>query len=124
VIVRRTLRSGGVFREHGRLEKRRGEIEVQRTTGQSVSAAQAHAARLTWIRVVRAMINLLEVDPAATADVKERILTPLYRAEALADRRTRGPVVDDGAGDALPEPTEPIELNEPGDGAGANSAEA
>jgi hypothetical protein len=105
--------------ELGRLEKRRGEIEVQRTTGQSVSAAQAHAARLTWIRVVRAMINLLEIDPAATPEIKERILTPLYRAEALADRRVRGPVVDDGEGDTLPELPEPTEPTEPGDGAGA-----
>jgi hypothetical protein len=93
----------------GRLEKRRAELEVQRTTTQSVSASQAHSVKLTWIRVVRAMLNLIEVDPAATPEIKERILAPLYRAEALADRRARGPVVDDGEDDVVPEPVAPAE---------------
>lgn len=104
----------------GRLEKRRAEIEVQRTTGQSVSASEAHSAKLTWIRVVRAMLNLIEVDPTATPEIKERILTPLYRAEALADRRVRGPV-EDGSDDLpeVPEPGTPTEPVAPGGGAGA-----
>lgn len=94
--------------ELGRLENRRAEIEVQRTTGQSVSASEAHTVKRTWIRVVRAMLNLIEVDPAATPAIKDRILAPLYRAEALADRRARGPV-DDGEDDILPEPVEPTD---------------
>jgi hypothetical protein len=110
----------------GRLEKRRAELEVQRTTDQSVSASHAHAAKLTWIRVVRAMLNLIEVDPAATPEIKDRLLAPLYRAEAQADRRARGPVVDDGEDDDLPalpapsDPTAPIALDA---GAGASPAE-
>lgn len=93
----------------GRLEKRRAELEVQRTTTQSVSASQAHSVKLTWIRVVRAMLNLIEVDPAATPEIRDRLLAPLYRAEAQADRRARGPVVDDGEDDVVPEPVDPTE---------------
>lgn len=94
--------------EIGRLEKRRAEIEAQRSVSQSVSASQARTVKLTWIRVVRALVNLIEVDEAATPEIKERILAPLHRAEALADRRTRGPA-DDGQDDVTPEPTEPAD---------------
>lgn len=96
----------------GRLEKRRAEIESQRSAGQSVSAAEARAVKLTWIRVVRALVNLIEVDEAATPEIKDRILAPLYRAEALADRRARGPVGDD-EDDIVPEPTDPTEPADP-----------
>lgn len=109
----------GAAGELGRLERRRAEIEAQRAAGQSVSAAKAHAAKLTWIRVVRAMLNLIEIDPAATPEIKDRILTPLYRAEAQADRRLRGPV-DDGSGDVIPDlpvPGDPADPIVPDDGA-------
>lgn len=93
----------------GRLEKRRAQLEVQRTTTQSVSPSQAHSVKLTWIRVVRAMLNLIEVDPAATPEIRERLLAPLYGAAAQADRRARGPVADDGEDDVVPEPVDPTE---------------
>jgi hypothetical protein len=99
--------------EIGRLDERRAQLEAQRSTGQDASPGEAYAMKLAWIRVMRSVINMLEIDPKATPEIKDRLLAPLHRAEAMADRRRRG----DGDGDEV-DPEEPIDLPQvpaPGD---------
>lgn len=82
--------------ELGRLHEYRIQLESQRAVGQDASPSQAYAARRAWIRVMRSLLKVLEIDPQATPEIKERILAPIRRAEAMAERRAgRG-----GAGDA------------------------
>jgi hypothetical protein len=99
--------------EIGHLDERRAQLEAQRSTGQDASPGEAYAVKLSWIRVMRSVIDMLEIDPRATPEIKERLLAPLRRAEAQADRRRRGE-----AGDGEDDPEEPIalpQLPEPGD---------
>jgi hypothetical protein len=88
--------------------------------GPDASPAQAYAARLSWMRVIRSVIDMLEIDPQATPEIKERLLAPLHRAEAMADRRRRGGVKDgDGDGGDLEDPDDVPEIPElpvPNDG--------
>jgi hypothetical protein len=104
--------------ELGRLEERRAQLESQRSTGPEASPGEVYAARLAWMRVMRSMIELLEVDPQATPEIKARLLAPLRRAEAQAGRR-RGGDVEDGDGGDLEDPDDVApnpELPVPDDG--------
>jgi hypothetical protein len=85
--------------EIGRLDERRAQLEAQRSTGQDASPGEAYAAKLSWMRVMRSVIDMLEIDPQATPEIKERLVAPLRRAEAMADRRRRGGVKDGDGGD-------------------------
>jgi hypothetical protein len=89
--------------EIGRLDERRAQLAAERSTGQGASPGEAYAMKLSWIRVIRSMINMLDTDPQATPEIKERLLAPLRRAEAQADRRRRGEV---GAEDPAEVPVE------------------
>ncbi len=105
--------------ELGRLEERRAQLESQRSTGPEASPGEVYAARLAWMRVMRSVIELLEVDPQATPEIKARLLAPLRRAEAQAGRRGGGSDVEDGDGGDLEDPDDvaPIpELPVPDDG--------
>jgi hypothetical protein len=82
--------------EIGRLDERRAQLEAQRSTGQDASPGEAYAMKLSWIRVMRSVVDMLEIDPRATPEVKDRLLAPLRRAEAQADRRRRRGGIDDG----------------------------
>jgi hypothetical protein len=98
--------------EIGRLDEHRAQLEAQRSTGQEASPGEAYAVRLSWMRVMRSVLDMLEIDPRATPEIKERLLAPLRRAEAMADRRRRGGVKDDDGGDLedpddLPETPDP-----------------
>lgn len=85
--VNRWIEAAG---ELGRLEERRAQLEAQRSTGQDASPGEAYAMKLSWIRVIRSVINMLETDTQATPEIKERLLAPIRRAEAQADRRRNG----------------------------------
>jgi hypothetical protein len=98
--------------EIGRLDERRAQIEAQRSTGQEASPGEAYAMKLSWMRVMRSVRDMLETDPQATPEIKERLLAPLRRAEAMADRRRRGGV-NDGDGGDLEDPDEVPEIPEP-----------
>jgi hypothetical protein len=105
----------------GRLDERRAQLEAQRSTGQDASPGEAYAMKLSWIRVMRSVIDMLEIDPKATPETKERLLAPLRRAEAQADRRRRGGDVEDGEDG----PEDPIALSQvPGSDDGLVSAPA
>jgi hypothetical protein len=103
--------------EIGRLDERRAQLEAERSTGQDASPGEAYAMKLAWIRVMRSVLNMLEIDPQATPEIKERLLAPLRRAEAQAERRRRG---EDGEDDA----EEPIALPIPAPGDDLASAPA
>lgn len=76
----------------GALEERREHLEKQlKTGGGSATAADVVTARNAWIRVVRAMESNLALEPKADAETIEKILGPLRRAEAKADRRKGAP---------------------------------
>lgn len=92
--------------EIGRLDERRAQLEAQRSTDFGSSPGDAYAARLSWIRVLRSVIEMLEVDPRATPEIKQRLLAPLHRAEAQADRRRRRGGIEDGDGGDLEDPDE------------------
>jgi hypothetical protein len=113
--------------ELGRLDERRAQLEAERSTGQEASPGEAYAMKLAWIRVMRSVINMLETDRQATPEIKERLLAPIRRAEAQADRRRNGePGEDDPAelpglpppapGDDLASSTGPIETANPSAG--------
>jgi hypothetical protein len=85
--------------EIGRLDERRAQLESERSTGQDASPGEAYAMKLSWIRVMRSVIDMLEVDPQATPEIKARLLAPLRRAEAMADRRRRRAAPGDSDGD-------------------------
>jgi hypothetical protein len=103
--------------ELGRLDERRAQLEAQRSTGQDASPRQAYAAKRAWIRMIRSLIKVIEIDPQATPEIKERLLAPIRRAEALAERRAGRGGADDGAGE------EPAELPAPADVPGTSPAE-
>jgi hypothetical protein len=98
--------------EIGRLDERRAQLEAQRSTGPDASPAQARAAKLAWIRVIRSVLDMLEIDPQATPEIKERLLAPLHRAEAQAGRRRRRDETEDGEGGELEDPDDPPAISE------------
>lgn len=114
--------------ELGQLDERRAQLEAERSTGQDASPGEAYAMKLAWIRVMRSVINMLETDPQATPEIKDRLLAPIRRAEAQAARRRSGEAgADDpaelpelpqvpGAGDDLASSTGPIETADPSAG--------
>ena len=88
----------------GVLEERREHLEKDLKGGAGgPTAADVLAARHAWIRAVRALESNLALEPKADAELVEKILGPLRRAEAKADRRKGaskgGPV--DGSEDTL-----------------------
>jgi hypothetical protein len=97
--------------EIGRLDERRAQLEAQRSTGQEASPGEAYAVKLSWIRVMRSVLDMLAIDPQATPEIKERLLAPLRRAEAQADRRRRGGVKDDDGSD-LEDPDDLPDISE------------
>lgn len=110
--------------EIGRLDERRAQLEAQRSTGQDASPGEAYAMRLAWIRVIRSVINMVEIDPQATPEIRERLLAPIRRAESLAGRRRGGVDLgddDDDPADPIEEPQIP-ELPPPQDGAAGTPA--
>jgi hypothetical protein len=86
-------------REIGRLDERRARLEAERSTGQDASPGEAYAMKLSWIRVMRSVINMLELDSQATPEIKDRLLAPLRRAEAQAERRRRRNGGEDDTGE-------------------------
>lgn len=70
------------------LEGERATLLEQRARGEGgTTPEQAHEATLQWMRVAQAVEDNLLLDPAATEDVRTRILAPLQRAELQARRR-------------------------------------
>lgn len=70
------------------LEGERAKLLEQRARGEGgTTPEQAHEATLQWMRVAQAVEDNLLLDPAATEDVRARILAPLQRAELQARRR-------------------------------------
>jgi len=112
----------------GELQERREHLEQQLTAGAGgPTAADALKARTTWIRAVRALESNLALEPKADAETVEKILGPLQRAEAKADRRrvaaSKGKAEGGGSADGtgLDEPVSPAvpgaeETPVPGDG--------
>jgi hypothetical protein len=103
----------------GLQEEQREHLTQQLEAGNGgPTAAEVVQARNAWIRAARAIEANLALDPKADAETIEKILGPLRRAEAKADRR-RGSARDeataledapteDGAEPAMPEsPAEP-----------------
>jgi len=84
----------------GVLEERREHLAEQIAGGAGgPTGAEVASARHAWIRVVRAIESNLALDSKADPATVEKILGPLQRAEAKADRR-RGASKDGGADDA------------------------
>lgn len=93
----------------GALEEKRAKMEAAAARHrQSTGGGHLLRARNRWISVVRAVIDMIELeDPAA--GVRDETLGPLERAVAQAARRSPAPKVDGGGGEQKvpPEATPP-----------------
>ncbi|MFS8065749.1 MAG: hypothetical protein ACMG6S_05185 [Byssovorax sp.] len=88
-------------RELGALEKERAALE---TKGPDVTtAADAVRARNVWIRTVSAFVAILDLELKLSQTDREKLLGPLLRAEARAERRAPS-AEEDKAGEANGEP--------------------
>lgn len=81
-------------------------MAFEQSIGQSQTRpADARDAKYNWIRVARLLEANVQADPAATDEIKERILGPLYRVATQAGRRratTIVPADDEASGDTEP----------------------
>ncbi len=107
--VERWLEAADEMRQ---LNEQRIAIELRRTSGESraTTQAEAHEAKLQWIRMVRALEANLALESELTDELRTRILGPIKLAEAEADRRVarRNDGISDGESDTdAPDETAP-----------------
>ncbi len=123
--VERWLEAADEMRQ---LNEQRIAVELRRSGGESgmTTQAEAHEAKLQWIRMVRALEANLALEPALSDELRTRILGPIKLAEADADRRVarRNDGISDGESDTdAPDASEP-DQTEPAVGAPDTPGEA
>ncbi|WP_437734949.1 hypothetical protein [Sorangium sp. So ce1335] len=90
--------------ELGKLDAQRVQLEAQDRPDQANPRGGQLRARNRWIKVVRSVLQMLELE-AADAETTRRLLAPLQREAAKAERRrSTGKADADGEESATPDP--------------------
>ena len=83
--------------ELGRTERRKAQLDGNKDDTATTKTDILNARR-RWIKVVQTLIDLLDLAPNITDDIRNRILQPLLREEEKLSRKQRG--VGDSEDDA------------------------
>ena len=87
----------------GKVERERARIGSSEDAD-AITKSDLLNARRRWIRIVQAMVQLLDIAPDITEEARSRILQPLLKEEArITKKRTPSPAAADTEESAVEE---------------------